>query len=62
MLRAVPYPLTEFPMKKAILLAMTLAFGLGAATAEAATKHQPAKKAVHAKHVKATKAHAKRHH
>jgi len=51
-------------MKKALLLALTLAFGLGAATAEAATHRHPAKKAVHAKHVKAHKmhkAHAKRH-
>lgn len=48
-------------MKKALLLALTLAFGLGATAAEAATHHH-VKKAVHAKHGKTAKhAHAKHH-
>lgn len=55
-------------MKKALLLALTLAFALGTGVAEAATHGHHAKKASHAKHAKhvkpakAAKHHAKRHH
>ncbi|MBP7488218.1 hypothetical protein ACLSSQ_05800 [Azospira sp. APE16] len=52
-------------MKKALLLALTLAFALGTGVAEAATHGHHAKKASHAKHVKPAKAakhHAKLHH